>query len=194
MLQDKRGWPQISTGDILRAMAKSDTELGRQIRETQSAGRLVSDEILADVVRARTDQKDCGRGYILDGYPRTLKQAAQLETLSKEQDRCVVVVSVDVDHDVLLKRLTGRRTCTGCGEIYNVYFKAPNREGVCDLCGKQLAQRSDDRPEAIEKRLDEYHRNTAPLMEHYSGKGQLISVDGAKDPDEVFEELCRILG
>ena len=134
MLQEKFGWPQISTGDILRAMAKSDTALGQQIRDTQAAGKLVSDEILSDVVRVRTSEKDCDHGYILDGYPRTLNQASQLEALAAEQNRSVVVVNVDVDHDVLMKRLTGRRTCSGCGEIYNVYFKPPKQDGICDIC------------------------------------------------------------
>lgn len=192
-LQDKFRWPQISTGDILRAMAKSDTPLGLQIRETQAAGKLVSDEILAEVVAKRTAEKDCAGGFILDGYPRTLNQADQLEGLAKTQGRPVVVVNVDVDHDVLLKRLTGRRTCSGCGEIYNVYFKTTRQEGVCDNCGKALTQRSDDRPEAIEKRLEEYEKNTAPLIEYYKKSGRLITVDGTADPDKVFDTLARVV-
>jgi adenylate kinase len=192
-LHEKFNWPQISTGDILRSMAKSDTPLGRQIRETQAAGKLVSDEILADVVRTRTAESDCRGGYILDGYPRTLKQTAQLDDLAREQNRDVIVVNVDLDHDILLKRLTGRSTCSNCGEIYNIFFKAPKQEGVCDICKGHLTQRADDQPAAIEKRLEEYHRNTAPLIDHYIESKQLITVDGAKDPEKVFEELCRIL-
>jgi adenylate kinase len=194
MLQEKFAWPQISTGDILRAMAKSDTPLGRQIRETQAAGKLVSDEILADVVRARTAEKDCAGGYILDGYPRTERQAKQLEELALQQKREIIVVSVDVDHDELMKRLTGRRTCSVCGEIYNIYFKAPKVQDECDLDGSQLTHRADDNPESIQKRLDEYRQKTAPLIDYYTRNGKLISLDGAKDPDKVFDELCRALG
>jgi adenylate kinase len=194
MLQEKFNWPQISTGDILRQMAKSDTPLGHEIRQTQAAGKLVSDEILADVVRARTSEEDCKGGYILDGYPRTLKQAEQLEQLAKEQNRDVVKVSLDVDHDLLLKRLTGRRTCSTCGEIYNVHFKPPRQEGVCDIDQGTLTQRADDRPEAIEKRLEEYHQKTADVVDHYTKKKELISVDGSKEPEEVFKDLSRAVG
>lgn len=192
-LQDKYSLPQISTGDILRAMAKSENDLGRQIRETQAAGKLVSDDILAEVVSARTNEADCSHGYILDGYPRTLNQAAQLEELAKKQERHILVINVEVEHDLLMKRLTGRRTCSGqgCGEIYNIYFKAPKSEGVCDLCGSALGHRSDDQPEAIKKRLDEYHKNTSPLIDHYKNSHCLVSVDGTKDPDEVFAELSK---
>lgn len=192
-LQDKYHLPQISTGDILRAMAKSENDLGRQIRETQSAGKLVSDDILAEVVSARTNENDCANGYILDGYPRTLNQAAQLENLAKNQHRNILVINVEVEHDLLMQRLTGRRTCSNknCGEIYNIYFKAPKSEGVCDLCTSALGHRSDDKPEAIEKRLDEYHKNTSPLIDHYKNSNCLVSVDGTKDPDEVFAELSK---
>lgn len=194
MLQEKFNWPQISTGDILRRMAKSDTPLGREIRQTQAAGKLVSDEILADVVRARTSEEDCKDGYILDGYPRTLKQAEQIEKLAKEQKRDIVIVSLDLDHDLLLKRLTGRRTCSSCGEIYNVHFKPPKQEGVCDRDQGVLTQRADDKPEAIEKRLEEYHQKTADVVDHYTKSNRLISVDGSKELEEVFKELSRVVG
>ncbi|MEW6731582.1 MAG: adenylate kinase [Acidobacteriota bacterium] len=194
MLMDKFGWPQISTGDILRSMAKRDNPLGQQIREVQAAGKLVSDEILADVVRTRTAEADCKQGYILDGYPRTLAQAEQLEKLAKEQARNIVVINVDVDHEILMQRLTGRRTCSGCGEIYNVYLKPTKQVDICDVCGKPLTQRADDQPEAIRKRLDEYHQKTAPLIDYYEKSKRLISVNGAQEPEQVFREICRIVG
>jgi adenylate kinase len=195
-LQEKFNWPQISTGDILRGMAKADTPLGREIKEIQAAGKLVGDDILAEVVRKRTAEKDCQRGYILDGYPRTLKQADQLESMAKEQGRDIIVINVNVDHDILLKRLTGRRTCqrSGCGEIYNIHFKPPQTAGVCDKCSGELINRSDDRVEAIEKRLEEYHRSTAPLIDYYQRHGQIVMVDGTLEPENVFAALCHAVG
>src|ERR1041385_8732662 len=144
LLAEKFGYPQISTGDILRQMAKEDTPLGREIRETQAAGRLVSDEVLAEVILSRTSQPDCRDGYVLDGFPRTLDQAQLLEGLAKRQGKDICVVKVVVPRASLMQRLTGRRTCTQCGEIYNIYLRSPQREGLCDVDGAPLAHRSDD--------------------------------------------------
>jgi adenylate kinase len=193
MLQERYTWPQISTGDILRTMAKSDTALGQQIRDIQADGKLVSDEILADVVRMRTSENDCANGYILDGYPRTLVQANQLELLADEQQHTIIVINVSVDDEILMKRLTGRRTCIGCGEIYNIYFKPPKRKDFCDLCGKDLMQRADDQPEPIGRRLQVYHQLTSPLIYYYQQSERLFSIDGSQDLDTVFSQLCHII-
>jgi adenylate kinase len=147
LLSEKYSYPQISTGDILREMGRADTPLGRKVKETMAAGRLVSDEILAEVIRARTSQSDCPNGYILDGYPRTLNQAHQLEELALKQGKQVRLARIVVPEEVLFKRLTGRRACPVCGEIYNIYFRPPKVDGICDLDGAALTQRSDDYPE-----------------------------------------------
>ena len=138
LLCEKYGYPQISTGDILRAMARDDTDLGRTVKETMAAGRLVSDEILADVISSRTSRPDCDNGYILDGYPRTLNQAHQLEELASKQGKQIRLARIVVSEDVLFKRMTGRRACPVCGEIYNIYFRPPKVDGVCDVDGAKL--------------------------------------------------------
>lgn len=185
------GIPQISTGDILRNMAKEDTPLGRQIREIQSSGKLVDDEILAEVVKERTSAPDCASGYILDGYPRTLVQADQLDQLAVAQGRRVIVLNIEVTGELLFKRLTGRRICKACGAIFNVYLQPSRQEGICDHCGSELTHRGDDKAEVIEKRLEEYHKNTAPLIERFQKQSILYQVDGSLDPANVFEELSR---
>ncbi|MCG3160380.1 MAG: adenylate kinase [Acidobacteria bacterium] len=193
LLSEKYGYPQISTGDILREMAQADTSLGRKIKETMAAGQLVSDEILAQVILERTSQPDCENGYILDGYPRTLNQAHLLEDLALKQRKQVHLARVVVSEDALFKRLTGRRTCAKCGEIYNIYFRSPKVEGVCDLDGAPLAQRSDDNPESVSRRFEEYRRSTAPLIDYYRQSGRLIELDGELPVMEVFEKLCAVI-
>ena len=187
------GYPQISTGEILRDMAKADTTLGRGIRTLQAAGRLISDDILAEVILARTSQPDCGDGYILDGFPRTLKQAAMLERLARQQGNEIVLVRVVVSDEALMKRLTGRRNCTSCGEIYNIYFRPPRQEGICDLDGATLAQRSDDNVDAVRTRLTAYEESTAPLIDFYRASGRLVEIDGELPVGEVFEKLITII-
>jgi adenylate kinase len=189
LLSEKYGYPQISTGDILREMGRADTPLGRKIKETMATGRLVSDEILVEVIRARTLHPDCANGYILDGYPRTLNQAHQLEELASKQGKQVRLARVVVSEDVLFKRLTGRRACPVCGEIYNIYFRPPKVDGICDLDGAALTQRSDDNPESVSKRFEEYQRSTAPLIDYYRQSGRLIEIDGELPVNEVFDKL-----
>jgi len=193
LLSEKYGYPQISTGDILREMALADTPLGRSIKETIGKGELVSDEILAEVIRTRTSQPDCNDGYILDGYPRTLDQARQLEELSLKQGKQVHLARIVVSEEALFKRLTGRRACTKCGEIYNIYFRPPKVEGVCDLDGAPLTQRSDDTPEAVSRRFEEYRRSTAPLIDYYQQSGRLIELNGERPVCEVFDQLCAVI-
>src|SRR5215813_14416316 len=179
--------------DILREMALADTPLGRSIKETIGKGELVSDEILAEVIRTRTSQPDCNDGYILDGYPRTLDQARQLEELSLKQGKQVHLARIVVSEEALFKRLTGRRACTKCGEIYNIYFRPPKVEGVCDLDGAPLTQRSDDTPEAVSRRFEEYRRSTAPLIDYYQQSGRLIELNGERPVCEVFDQLCAVI-
>ncbi len=189
LLSEKYGYPQISTGDILREMAKADTPPGRKIKETMAAGQLVNDEILAEVILTRTSQPDCSNGYILDGYPRTLSQAHLLEDLAKKQGKKVYLARIAVSEEALFKRLTGRRICSMCGEIYNIYLRQPKVEGVCDLDGAPLTQRIDDTPESVNKRFEEYRRSTAPLIDYYNKTGRLIELDGELPVDKVFEKL-----
>jgi adenylate kinase len=189
LLSEKYGYPQISTGDILREMARADTPLGRKIKETMASGQLVSDEILAEVIQTRTSQPDCSNGYILDGYPRTLDQARLLEELASKQGMQIRLARIIVSEEVLFKRLTGRRACPVCGELYNIYFRPPKVDDVCNLDGASLTRRTDDQPEAVGRRFEEYKRSTAPLIDYYRQSGRLIELDGELAVNEVFEKL-----
>lgn len=193
LLSEQYGYPQISTGDILREMAQAETALGRTIKTTLASGKLVSDEILAAVINARTARVDCETGYILDGFPRTLDQAHLLEELAEKQQKDVLLVRVIVQEDVLLKRLTGRRICKQCGEIYNLYFRPPQRASICDLDGQTLMQRSDDNAESVTQRLLEYKTSTAPLIDYYRQSGRLIEIDGELPVNELFRKLRALI-
>ena len=193
LLSEKYGYPQISTGDILREMAQADTPLGAEIKATLASGKLVSDPILAEVILARTSQPDCKDGYILDGYPRTITQAHLLEDLSEKQGKEVFLVRVMIHEDVLFKRLTGRQTCPKCGEIYNVYFRPSKQAGLCDVDGEQLQQRSDDNPVSVTRRFEEYKTSTAPLIEYYGQSGRLVEIYGEGSVQEIFEKLCTVI-
>jgi adenylate kinase len=192
LLSEKFSYPQISTGDILRAMSKAGTEQGRLLREIMAAGKLVSDDILADLIFNRTSQDDCRDGYILDGFPRNLTQAQTLEELAERQGKKVLLIRVVVNEDVLFKRLTGRWTCTQCGEIYNIYFHPPKRAGICDLDGAPLKQRDDDTPEAVNRRFEEYWA-TATMIDFYKQSGRLIEVDGERPVKEVFKQVAALV-
>lgn len=193
LLAEHFGYPQISTGEILREMALAETPLGREIKQLQASGLLVSDDILGKLILARTSQPDCAVGYILDGFPRTLKQAEMLEALALQQGKEVVLVRVEVSHQSLLRRLTGRRTCTQCGEIYNIYSRPPREAGKCDLDGAPLSQRTDDNPVAVETRLKAYEESTAPLIDYYKKSGRLVQIDGERPVGEVFERLISVI-
>lgn len=193
LLAEHYHFPQISTGDILREMARMETKLGLQIKAMMAAGQLVSDEILSSVIQARTTQPDCHHGYILDGYPRTPSQARTLEKLARGQNKEIRLVSITVSRDALMKRLTGRRTCTKCGEIYNLSFRPPRKEGICDVCGGELMQRADDNEETVSTRLTAYEQMTAPLIEYFRESGRLVSVNGERSVKEVFAEICAAL-
>lgn len=193
MLAERFSLPIVATGDILREVARTDTPLSRQIKEFQEAGKLVSDEILAEVINTRTNHEDCRNGYILDGFPRTMPQAELLEDIAKRQRHRITAISIDVPRDILFKRLTGRLNCRAAGHIYNIYFKPPKQEGICDIDGSELYQRTDDYPEAIAKRLAEYDEKTKPILDYYAKSGRLKEVDGTGTPDKVFREIARIV-
>lgn len=194
MLEQRCGIPQISTGDILRAIAKQDSDLGREVARIQKSGQLVSDAVLADVVRERTGRPDCEDGYILDGFPRTLAQARTLEVMSKEQEREILTVYVRVERHELMNRLTGRRTCPGCNEIFNVHSRPPRVEGVCDNCGQGLFRRDDDNEETVTQRITTWADQTKPVYEHYRTTNRLVTIDGAKAPEEVFADIMHAVG
>ncbi len=192
-LAEKYHIPQISTGDILREMARLETKLGLQLKTLIAAGELVSDEVLASVIQTRTTQPDCSGGYILDGFPRTPSQARTLEKLARGQGKEVHLVSIDISRNALMQRLTGRRTCSKCGEIYNIYFRPTKQEGICDLCGSELTHRADDKEETVGTRLTAYEQQTAPLIDYYRENERLVVVNGERVVPEVFVEICAAL-
>lgn len=194
ILQERQGLPQISTGDMFRALKGADTPLAREVQEIMSSGSLVPDEVTIQMVRDRTSQGDCKNGYILDGFPRTIAQAEKLEDLVKEQGHELQAVLVDVPTDILEKRLTGRRNCPVCGEIYNIYFKLPKQEGVCDLHTEaELQQRKDDNVETVKKRQIEYEEKTQPLIDYYKSSSRLESVDGTRDLEAIYADIEKIV-
>lgn len=191
-LADHLGVPHISTGDMLRAAVALGTEFGRQAKEVMDAGGLVSDEIMVGVVRERLDEPDAAaRGYILDGFPRTLPQAESLQAITTERP-LDAAVDLDVAEDVVLARITKRRVCVTCGAIYSV--DALPDGGVCKKDGGRLIQRDDDTEDAVRKRLDLYAEQTLPLVDFYRERGLLVEVDGLGAPDEVFARLVDALG
>lgn len=193
MLAEKFSLPIVATGEMLREVARGDSPLSLQIREIQEAGQLVSDEILAEVITNRTNQEDCHNGYLLDGFPRTMPQAEMLEDIAKKQGHQITTISIEVPRELLFKRLTGRRNCRAAGHLYNLYFKPPKQEGVCDIDGSELYQRTDDNPESIAKRLAEYDAKTKPILIYYADSGRLQEVDGNGTPEEVFQKIARIV-
>jgi len=194
-LIDKFGIPQISTGDILRKNVADGTPLGKEAKVIMDSGGLVSDKIVLGLIEDRLKQSDCKKGFILDGFPRNTAQAQSLDGILKNLGMPIdSALSVDVPKDDLMKRLTGRRTCKGCQQMYNVYFSAPKKDGTCDKCGGALFQRDDDKEETIKKRLDVYDAQTAPLFDYYGKKGILKSVMGVGSIDEIFSKVCKILG
>lgn len=190
LLQERKGLPQISTGDMFRALLKTETPLAEELRPILSAGALVPDELTIRVVRERTAQPDCRSGYVLDGFPRTTAQAEMLEALAAEQGHTLGAVMVDVPFDILERRVTGRRNCPVCGEIYNVYFKPPKSDEVCDLHPDvRLNHRADDNAETIKTRLFNYDRNTRPLLDYYEKTGRLVRVDGTRDVEVIYADV-----
>jgi adenylate kinase len=194
-LIEKYGMPQISTGDLLRAAVAAGTPLGKEAKSYMDKGDLVPDRVVLGMVEERLKQDDCKKGYILDGFPRNTAQAEALDKMLASLNMSLTAaVSVDVPFDDLMKRLTGRRTCKACGQMYNIYFKAPAKDGVCDKCNGELFQRDDDREATIKKRLEVYSAQTEPLIGYYKNKGILKSVSGTGSIDEIFRKVIEVLG
>ena len=185
MIAEKCGIPHISTGDIFRANIKNGTELGAKAKEYMDKGLLVPDELVCDLVVDRIQQADCEKGYILDGFPRTIPQAEALEA---------ALNAIEVPDENIINRMSGRRACVGCGATYHVVFNPTKVEGKCDVCGESLILRDDDKPETVKKRLDVYHTQTQPLIDFYSARKVLVEVDGTQSMDKVFEDIMKILG
>ncbi|NLL93600.1 MAG: adenylate kinase [Clostridiales bacterium] len=195
MLADKFEIPHISTGDIFRANIKNGTELGQKAKTYMDQGLLVPDELVCDLVVDRVKQDDCSKGYILDGFPRTIPQAESLDAALAEIDSKIdFAVNVEVPDENIVNRMSGRRACVACGATYHTVHIPTKVEGICDRCGKDLILREDDKPETVTKRLNVYHEQTQPLIEYYTKKDSLVEVDGTKDMNEVFDAIVEILG
>jgi len=194
LLQERRGIPQISTGDIFREMKSADTPLAREVQKIMASGKLVSDDVTYRIVKDRTSREDCAGSYILDGYPRTAVQAEQLEELALEQGRDIHAIEVDVPRDELMRRLTGRRTCPICGEIYNIYSKPPAIDSRCDLHPEiELQHRSDDFEDKVRVRLETYDELTKPLLDYYERTGRLSKIDGTGEIEDIYAKLERLI-
>ncbi len=194
LLHERLKLPQISTGDMFRALKEAQTPLAAEVRALMEAGQLVPDDVTIRVVRERTAQPDCRDGYILDGFPRTPAQAAMLDSLAAEQRKKIQAIEIQMPLDLLAKRMVGRRSCPVCGEIYNIYFKPPQHDNVCDLHPEaQLNHRSDDNPGTVQARLDTYEKQTRPLLDYYKAVGLLHRVDGTREPESIYEDIVRIV-
>ena len=195
MIAEKCGIPHISTGDIFRANIKNGPELGAKAKEYMDKGLLVPDELVCDLVVDRIQQADCEKGYILDGFPRTIPQAEALENaLNAIEQKLDYAIDIDVPDENIINRMSGRRACVGCGATYHVLFNPTKVEGKCDVCGESLILRDDDKPETVKKRLDVYHTQTEPLIDFYTERKVLVEVDGTQSMDKVFDDIMKILG
>lgn len=191
----KYGIPHISTGDIFRANIKNGTELGKKAKTYMDQGLLVPDDLVVDLVVDRVGQDDCERGYVLDGFPRTIPQAEALtKALADMGQKVDYAIDVDVPDENIVRRMSGRRACVGCGATYHVVYAPTKKEGICDTCGGELILRDDDKPETVQKRLNVYHKQTQPLIDYYTEAGILKTVDGTVDIDDVFQSIVDILG
>jgi adenylate kinase len=187
--------PHISTGDMFRAAIKNETKLGLLAKSFMDKGQLVPDEVTIGIVQERLLEDDCKKGFLLDGFPRTIAQAEALETFLKENGIVLdAVLDVNVPAEILVRRMVGRRVCKGCGATFHVEFNAPKQEGICDVCGTPLIQRADDTYETANSRLEVYDNNTAPLLDFYNTRGLLKTVNGDQALDKVFEDIKNVLG
>lgn len=193
-LIEKYGIPQISTGDILRAAVKEGTLMGLKAKECMESGALVSDDIIVGIIEDRLAKDDCQKGFILDGFPRTIPQAESLEVvLAKMGKKLEKVISLTVPDSNLIERLTGRRVCTACGASFHVSFNKSKAEGKCDYCGAELIQRKDDNIETVSNRLEVYKSQTAPLIDFYKNKGVYFELNGAQDIDKINGDIISIV-
>ena len=191
LLSERLGIPSISTGNMLREAMANGTELGEKVRVYMDNGLLVSDQLVLELVRERTCRPDCANGYILDGVPRTLIQA---KDLSHQGVKIDYVVSIEIDDEVIVDRMTGRRVCTKCGASYHLVSNPPKSEGICDLCGGKVATRKDDEPETVRNRLGIYHKTTEILKDYYRKKGKLRLVHGEQSIEDTFKDILRAIG
>ena len=195
MIAEKYMIPHISTGDIFRANIKNGTELGKQAKEYMDKGQLVPDELTVKILLDRVAQEDCKNGYVLDGFPRTIPQAEVLDkALTELGDHIDYAIDVNVPDENIIKRMSGRRACLTCGATYHIEHVPPKKEGICDACGNELVLRDDDKPETVKNRLDVYHKQTQPLIDFYTEKNILKTVDGTVDMMDVFGAITSILG
>lgn len=187
--------PHISTGDIFRVNIQQGTELGQKAKAYIDQGLLVPDELVVDLVVDRIGKEDCAKGYVLDGFPRTIPQAVALdEALSRVNDSIDYVFDVNVPNDYIVERMSGRRACLACGATYHVVYAPTKQENICDICQGTLIQREDDKPETVQKRLVVYRDQTWPLIKHYAKQKKLVSIDGTMDIDDVFASIVKVLG
>ena len=194
MIADRYNVPHISTGDIFRANIKNGTELGIEAKKYMDQGKLVPDELTVKILLDRVAQDDCKNGYVLDGFPRTIPQAEVLdEALNKLGDKIDYAIDIDVPDENIINRMSGRRACVTCGSTYHMIHVPPKKEGICDRCGSELILRDDDKPETVKNRLKIYHDQTQPLIDFYTKKGILKSVDGTQDMNDVFAAVVAIL-
>jgi len=194
LLQERLHLPQISTGDMFRDLARTQSPLAEEVRAIQQAGNLIPDELVIRVVEDRTAQEDCRGGYILDGFPRTAAQAEMLEQMAARQHKQLSAILIDLPMELLEKRMTGRRICPVCKEIYNIYGRPPKVDNQCDFHPQaQLEQRADDTAEKVRVRLETYNRQTEPLLDYYQRTGRLHRVKGTESPEEIYQEIERIM-
>lgn len=194
-IADKWQIPHVSTGDIFRANIKNGTDLGKEAKTYMDQGLLVPDELTVKILLDRVAQEDCKNGYVLDGFPRTIPQAEVLDkALAELGDSIDYAIDVDVPDENIINRMSGRRACLSCGATYHIQYAAPKKDGVCDRCSSELVLRDDDKAETVQKRLGVYHEQTQPLIDYYTKKGILKSVDGTQDMEAVFQSIVSILG
>lgn len=192
MLAEKLELPHISTGDIFRHELSNNTPLGKKAKSYMNAGELVPDSVVTDMLQARITKDDCARGYILDGFPRTIPQAEQYDAILRDTDSSIdYVFNLAVGEDILIKRLTGRMGCEDCGKDFNRFFSPPEKEGVCDACGGNLVSRSDDNEETVKNRLTVYQKETKPLIDYYGSR--VIAIDGSKNPETTLHDIMNVL-
>jgi len=192
---EKYGIPHVSTGDIFRKHIKEGTDFGKKAQEYMNRGELVPDDLVIEIAKARLLEEDCQNGFLLDGFPRTVYQAEQLDKFLNEENLSIdKVLNIDVDKEVLMTRLIGRRVCRNCGATYHVITMRPEKEGICDICGGELYQRSDDTAATVENRIEVYAAQTMPLIEYYNNLGKIARIDGGAELEDVFGEIVQVLG
>lgn len=194
-IAEKYAIPHISTGDIFRANIKNNTELGQKAKTYMDQGLLVPDELVVDLVVDRVNQSDCEKGYVLDGFPRTIPQAEALDNALVAMGQAIdYAINVEVPDENIVNRMSGRRACVACGATYHLVYAPTKEENICDHCQGALILRDDDKPETVQKRLNVYHEQTQPLIDYYTAKGNLVEVDGTQDINDVFGAIVKILG